>query len=148
MSSYNKETVKQWIAKWGLAAVMLLVLCSFTVSSQDDRRERRARREGHSHEHIHNHEVHELSDSAKAVKDSVAKADSIFRADSVNMLSKSSLEAPAFTTARDSIIEDFSNGKRIIYYYGDVSVTYGNMKLTADYMEYDLATQTVFARPM
>ena len=146
MSSYNKETVKQWIAKWGLAAVMLLVLCSFTVSSQDDRRERRARREGHSHEHIHNHEVHELSDSAKAVKDSVAKADSIFRADSVNMLSKSSLEAPAFTTARDSIIEDFSNGKRVIYYYGDVSVTYGNMKLTADYMEYDLATQTVFAR--
>ena len=62
------------------------------------------------------------------------------------MLSKSSLEAPAFTTARDSIVEDFSNGKRIIYYYGDVSVTYGNMKLTADYMEYDLATQTVYAR--
>ena len=146
MSSYNKETVKQWIAKWGLAAVMLLVLCSFTVSSQDDRRERRSRREGHVHEHIDNHEVHELSDSAKAVRDSVAKADSVFRADSVSMLSKSSLDAPAFTTARDSIIEDFSNGKRVIYYYGDVSVTYGNMKLTADYMEYDLATQTVFAR--
>ena len=64
----------------------------------------------------------------------------------MNMLSKSSLEAPAFTTARDSIVEDFSNGKRIIYYYGDVSVTYGNIKLTADYMEYDLATQIVFAR--
>ncbi|MBR2145761.1 MAG: hypothetical protein IJ956_09500, partial [Akkermansia sp.] len=61
-------------------------------------------------------------------------------------LSKSSLEAPAFTTAKDSIIEDFSDGKKMIYYYGDVSVTYGNMKLTADYMEYDLNTATLYAR--
>ena len=59
------------------------------------------------------------------------------------MLKKSSLDAPAFTTARDSIVEDFSNGRRMIYYYGDASVTYGNMKLTADYMEYDLNTQTL-----
>ena len=34
----------------------------------------------------------------------------------------------------------------MIYYYGDVSVTYGNMKLTADYMEYDLKNQTLYAR--
>ena len=155
MSSYNTGTVKQWIAKWGLAAVLLLVVCSFTVSSQDDRRERRNRRDRTLTEHLdshadhaghHHHEHNEISDSLKAVKDSIARADSISRQDSVRMLSKSSLEAPAFTTARDSIIEDFSNGKRVIYYYGDVSVTYGNMKLSADYMEYDLATQTVFAR--
>ena len=62
------------------------------------------------------------------------------------MLHKSSLEAPAFTVAKDSIIEDFSDGKKMIYYYGDVSVTYGNMKLTADYMEYDLGTSTLYAR--
>ena len=62
------------------------------------------------------------------------------------MLRKSSLEAPAFTTAKDSIVEDFSNGKRMIYYYGDVSVSYANMKLTADYMEYDLSSQTLYAR--
>ena len=155
MSSYNTGPVKQWIAKWGLAAVLLLVVCSFTVSSQDDRRERRNRRDRTLTEHLdshadhaghHHHEHNEISDSLKAVKDSIARADSISRQDSVRMLSKSSLEAPAFTTARDSIIEDFSNGKRVIYYYGDVSVTYGNMKLSADYMEYDLATQTVFAR--
>ena len=67
-------------------------------------------------------------------------------ADSLSLLHKSSLDAPAFTAAKDSIIEDFSNGKRMIYYYGDVSVTYGDMKLTADYMEYDLNSGTLFAR--
>ena len=138
--------MKQWLAKWGLAAVMLLVFCSFTVSSQDDRRSRRTRRNAGATEQVDTQIIPELSDSLKAVQDSVHRADSIFRQDSIRMLSKSSLEAPAFTTAKDSIVEDFSNGKRIIYYYGDVSVTYGNMKLTADYMEYDLATQTVYAR--
>ena len=146
MSSYNKVAMKQWLAKWGLAAVMLLVFCSFTVSSQDDRRSRRTRRNAGATEQVDTQIIPELSDSLKAVQDSVHRADSIFRQDSIRMLSKSSLEAPAFTTAKDSIVEDFSNGKRIIYYYGDVSVTYGNMKLTADYMEYDLATQTVYAR--
>ena len=34
----------------------------------------------------------------------------------------------------------------MIYYYGDVEVTYGNVKLTADYMEYDMNSGTVFAR--
>ena len=78
--------------------------------------------------------------------DSTFRADSIASVDSVNLLRKSSLQAPAFTTAKDSIVEDFSNGKRLIYYYGDVSVTYGNMKLTADYMEYDLNSGILFAR--
>ena len=78
--------------------------------------------------------------------DSTHRADSIASQDSLRLLEKSSLQAPAFTMAKDSVIEDFSNGKRIIYYYGDVSVSYGNMKLTADYMEYDLATQTLYAR--
>ena len=82
----------------------------------------------------------------RAVMDSTHRADSIASQDSLRLLEKSSLQAPAFTMAKDSVIEDFSNGKRIIYYYGDVSVSYGNMKLTADYMEYDLATQTLYAR--
>ena len=78
--------------------------------------------------------------------DSTARADSVARADSIALLDKSSLDMPAFTTARDSIVEDFTEGKRMIYYYGDVTVTYGDMKLSADYMEYDLQTKTVFAR--
>lgn len=146
MSSYNNGRFKQWLAKWSLAAVLLLVFCSFTVSSQDDRRDRRVRRQGRRTEVADTQKTPEISDSLRAILDSTARADSIARVDSMTMLSKSSLEAPAFTSARDSIIEDFSDGKRIIYYYGEVSVTYGNMKLTADYMEYDLATQTVYAR--
>jgi hypothetical protein len=89
-----------------------------------------------------------LRPDLSASLDSAARADSIAaaKADSIALLTKSSLESPAFSTARDSIIEDFTGGKQMIYYYGDVTVTYGNMKLTADYMEYDLKTQTLFAR--
>ena len=87
-----------------------------------------------------------VQDSIARVKDSLHRADSAFRADSVSMLHKSSLERPAFTAAKDSIIEDFSEGKRRIYYYGDVKVTYGTMELTADYMEYDMLTGIVYAR--
>ena len=146
MSSYDNGKLKMWLSRWGLAVIMLLVFCSFTVSSQEDRRIRRARRLAERSETVDTVQIPEISDSLRAVRDSIARADSIASRDSMRLLEKSSLEAPAFTTAKDSIIEDFSNGKRLIYYYGDVSVTYGNMKLTADYMEYDLATQTVYAR--
>ena len=82
-----------------------------------------------------------------ARRDSARLADSLAsaRADSLDMLSKSSLEVPAFSTAKDSIITDFSDGKRLIYYYGGATVTYQNMKLSADYIEYDMRTNTVFA---
>lgn len=132
--------------------ILLSIISSFTVSSQDDRRSRRNRiKAAEKVEAVH--DTVEMTDSMRAVLDSIkfatdstARADSIARADSLDLLSKSSLEQPAFSAARDSIIEDFSDGKRMIYYYGDVSVTYGNMKLTADYMEYDMQKQTVFAR--
>ena len=81
-----------------------------------------------------------------ARRDSIYAADSVRRADSVAMLGKSSLERPAFSAARDSIIQDFSNGKRLIYYYGDVSVKYQDMELKAEYMEYDMKSGTVFAK--
>ena len=77
-----------------------------------------------------------------SLRDSLQQA----RKDSLDLLRKSSLEHPAFSTAKDSTIEVFSDGHRIIYYYGDVSVEYQGMQLTADYMEYDMNTGTVFAR--
>ena len=132
--------------------ILLSIISSFTVFSQDDRRSRRNRIKAAEKVEAVQDTV-EMTDSMRAVLDSIkfatdstARADSIARADSLDLLSKSSLEQPAFSAARDSIIEDFSDGKRMIYYYGDVSVTYGNMKLTADYMEYDMQKQTVFAR--
>ena len=145
MSIYRNGKLRMWLNKWGLVAFMLLVFSTFTVSSQDDRRNRRLRRDDLA-EVIAKDSIPEISDSLRHVLDSTHRADSIAALDSLEMLSKSSLEAPAFTTARDSVIEDFSNGKRMIYYYGDVTVTYGNMKLTADYMEYDLNTGILYAR--
>ena len=59
---------------------------------------------------------------------------------------KSALERPAFSAAKDSVIEDFTNGRRIIYYYGDVSVKYGKTEIKADYMAYDLDHNIVYAR--
>ena len=147
MSIYNIGKIKKWLEKWGLAVFMLLVLSSFTLSSQDDKRARQLRRDKvELPAALDSTSRPVLPDSLVAVRDSIHKADSIKSADSLLMLRKSSLEAPAFTVARDSIIEDFSDGKKMIYYYGDVSVEYGNMKLTADYMEYDLSTATLFAR--
>ena len=145
MSAYSNGKLKEWFEKWGLVVLLLLVFSTFTVSSQDDRRGRRARRDAAQAEAVTD-TVPEISDSLRHVMDSTHRADSIAARDSIDMLRKSSLEVPAFTQAKDSVIEDFSNGKRVIYYYGDVSVTYGNMKLTADYMEYDLATSTLYAR--
>ena len=146
MSIYNKGTKRAWLEKWGLAVFILLILSTFTVSSQDNRKNRRERRSDRITVSADSSDVPVLTDSMRAVRDSIAKADSIHRLDSISMLQKSSLDAPAFTTARDSIVEDFSNGKKMIYYYGDVSVSYGNMKLTADYMEYDLNTSILYAR--
>lgn len=59
---------------------------------------------------------------------------------------KGSITMPVFSGAKDSIIEDFSNGKKMVYYYGDVKVQYGNFELTSDYMEYDLDSKTIFAK--
>ena len=146
MSIYNKGTGNAWLERWGLVVVILLILSTFTVSSQDDRRSRRERRDLKNSIESVAADIPVLTDSMRAVRDSIALADSLRRLDSLDILSKSSLDVPAFTAARDSIVEDFSNGKRTIYYYGDVSVTYGNMKLTADYMEYDILTSNLFAR--
>jgi hypothetical protein len=59
---------------------------------------------------------------------------------------KGSLQMPAFTNAKDSVIEDFTNGHKMIYYYGDVTVKYGNISINADYIAYDLEHNTVFCK--
>ena len=85
-------------------------------------------------------------DSIARRRDSLRVADSASRADSLFLLDKSSLTRPAFSGAKDSIRQDFSNGQRKMYYWGDVEVSYENIKLKADYMEYDMSTGTVYAR--
>ena len=88
----------------------------------------------------------ELPDSLELARlDSLHVADSLHRADSVAMLSKSSIDQPAFSTARDSVVEIFSDGQRMILYYGDVTVKYQDMTLTSELMEYDMNTGKVHA---
>ena len=160
MSIYNTGIVNRWSWKWTLTVFILLVVNCFTMYSQDRRDVRKMRRDMQLKEIASEIPAMKTlpdsiaapgidpakADSLAAIRDSIAIHDSIAKRDSLDLLKKSSLDVPAFSTAKDSIVEDFSNGKRLIYYYGDVSVTYGNMKLTADYMEYDLSTSTLYAR--
>ena len=121
-------------------AILLAVLVGQGVSSAQRQRRNRNR-----------DRVEAVTDTAAAIvlPDSVIarqRADSIARRDSLDMLEKSSQDLPAFSTAKDSIITEFTGGERKVYYYGGATVTYQDMKLTADYIEYDMKTNTVFAR--
>ena len=120
-----------------IAVIAVFLLLGQGFSSAQSRRNRRNR-------------VEPPKDTATVVlPDSVIarqKADSVARRDSLDMLEKSSLDRPAFSTAKDSIITEFTGGERKVYYYGGATVTYQDMELTADYIEYDMKTNTVFAR--
>ncbi len=85
-----------------------------------------------------------LADNSLMVGDSLIVSDSLAMADTIE--NKASIEVPVFSTARDSIVEDFSNGKKMLYFYGDVSVKYGDMEIRAEYMAYDADSKTVFAK--
>ena len=65
--------------------------------------------------------------------------------DTLRTRTPSFIEAPLFSEARDSVIEDFAGGKKMMYYYGDVKVSYQNLEMKAAYMEYNVDTKTVFA---
>lgn len=137
----------------------MAALTGLTMFGQDLRRDRRLRKAAEAVslpdtlKQVSNDSTVRLTDSVPPLQDSLARrrdsirvADSTSRADSLFMLDKSSLSRPAFSGAKDSIRQDFSNGQRKVYYWGDVEVSYDNIKLKADYMEYDMATGTVFAR--
>ena len=132
---------------------LLLILSSVALPAQNDRRSRRQARRTDTAAALPAPDSLKLDslsvaalDSLAFQKDSVMRADSLHRADSLALLSKSSLELPAFSGARDSIVEVFTDGKRMVYYYGDVTVSYQNVELTAAYMEYDMNTGEVFAQ--
>ncbi|MCL1974491.1 MAG: LPS-assembly protein LptD [Bacteroidetes bacterium] len=65
--------------------------------------------------------------------------------DTTSRYAPGSIDAPLFSEARDSLIQDVADGKRLFYYYGDVKVKYQNMEMSAEYMEYNAHTNTVFA---
>ena len=131
---------------------MLLALL-FADALTPAQNRRRGRRNRNQVAQVDTTSLPKLDSAGLARRDSLFRLDSLrrdsvltARADSADLVGKSSLDRPAFTGAKDSIIEIFTEGARKAFYYGDVTVTYGNMKLTADYMEYDMKTGTVFAR--
>ena len=89
------------------------------------------------------------ADSIPAPADStLAPVDSLsterYADSTANEVAKGALTRPAFSTARDSVIEDLE--KNIIYYFGDVTAKYGDLEIKADYMAYDMDKNIVFAR--
>ena len=123
---------------------MLLFICYADVSAQLNRRAGKNDRKKYGTLTVRKKEA---PDSAYLARlDSLHRVDSIRRADSTAMLRNSSLEMPAFSVAKDSIVEVFEDGHRKIFYYGDVSVKYQDMSLTSAYMEYDMTSGEVYAR--
>ena len=57
---------------------------------------------------------------------------------------KGSIDRPAFSAARDSVMEDLE--KNIIYYFGDVTAKYQDMELKAEYMAYNTKMNVVYAK--
>jgi hypothetical protein len=76
-------------------------------------------------------------------KDSLAYKDSLKMTAADSAARRGTLLYPVFSGANDSIVEDLRN--RIIYYYGDVTVNYGNLEIKSAYMSYDMSSKTVFA---
>ena len=95
---------------------------------------------------IYKDTTNRVDSAALARRDSLRVVDSLKRIDSLELMTQSSIQMPAFSACKDSLKEDFRDGHQILYYYGDVKVEYGTMTLSADYMEYDVQAQSVYAR--
>lgn len=70
--------------------------------------------------------------------------DSTALADTLQKKAKTMLETKVERTARDSIVQDLKNKK--VYLYGGAKVTYGDIQLEADYIEFSFETNQVYAK--
>ena len=62
-------------------------------------------------------------------------------------VNRSSIDAPIFSGGKDSIVKDFNvDGRKMIYYYGDVNVKYNDIEISSEYMAFDIDSKTVFAK--
>ncbi len=132
--------------KLSLIFPILFALCLLSPECYAQVRRIADRRQTHKYGTLTVREKEAPDSLTLARLDSLARADSLHREDSIAVLGKSSLDRPAFSTAKDSILEVFRDGRRLIYYYGDVSVKYQDMELTAGYMEYDMNLSEVYAK--
>ena len=75
---------------------------------------------------------------------SASPSDSTATADTLFVQPKGAIDRPAFSAARDSVLEDIE--RNIIYYFGDVTAKYQDMELKADYMSYNTKLNVVYAK--
>ena len=65
--------------------------------------------------------------------------------DSTSARVRAFIDAPLFNEAKDSVIQDFTDGQKMMYYYGDVKVNYQSVDMSAAKMKYNMDTRIVFA---
>ena len=86
-----------------------------------------------------------VADTVKVAQDTLVAAADTTAADT--LVNNSSIREPIFSGGKDSIVKDFNvDGRKMIYYYGDVKVTYGDLELSSEYMAFDVDSKTVFAK--
>lgn len=86
-----------------------------------------------------------VEDTLKTAQDTLIAATDTTSADT--LVNNSSIQEPIFSGGKDSIVKDFNvDGRKMIYYYGDVKVTYGDLELSSEYMAFDVDSKTVFAK--
>ncbi len=126
------------ISKTLLAALGILLLCSMMsfTPKRNSFYYRRALNPGMRDT------LDTLNGKDSLIRDTIKK-DSLFTVDSSQI---STLKQPVFSTGRDSSVEILTDGKRMLYYYGDVTVTYEDITIKADYIAYNVQTKTVFAK--
>ena len=86
-----------------------------------------------------------VADTVKVAQDTLVAVADTTTADT--LVNNSSIQEPIFSGGKDSIVKDFNvDGRKMIYYYGDVKVTYGDLELSSEYMAFDVDSKTVFAK--
>ena len=86
-----------------------------------------------------------VADTVKVAQDTLVAAADTTTSDT--LVNNSSIQEPIFSGGKDSIVKDFNvDGRKMIYYYGDVKVTYGDLELSSEYMAFDVDSKTVFAK--
>lgn len=92
------------------------------------------------------HKINMISgDTLPIIPDTLKKLlpDSLVLNDSIVRKAKNKLEAKVERSAQDSIVQDLKNKK--IFMYNNAIVTYGDIKLEAYYIEFNLETNQVYA---
>ena len=97
---------------------------------------------GGFHSGVHNFDASMADSLLNVVSDTAQVADSM-----QNKQRKQTIDAPVYSTAKDSTIYALDN-INVVYLYGDAQVKYQNLELKAAYIEFDALTKQAYAKGM